>query len=274
MSIVKGDNPPQMVEEALRLIGVKQLAQPKDSVFIKPNYVTAKHPSSGVTTDLRIVEAIIRLTQKSGARDISVGDGGYGNTERAFDVTGIRAAAQNLGVKLVNLNRDTIVQVKVPGASALHEAGIAEAGLECTRIINVPKLKVHSMALVTGCLKNMMGFIRPKNIMHSPINEKIVDLASLFRDKVSLNVVDGIVGCEEDEISGSPVEMNLVIAGADMVAVDAVASAVMGVDPTQVKYLRLAEERGLGTSNLDEIEIRGRSIREVAKRFRLPPFFT
>ena len=80
--------------------------------------------------------------------------------------------------------------------------------------------------------------------MHSNINEKIVDLASLFKTKVKINVVDGIIGAELNETSGNPVEMNLVIAGSDMVAVDTVASAVMGIDPRKVRYLSLAEDRG------------------------------
>lgn len=86
-------------------------------------------------------------------------------------------------------------------------------------------------------MKNLMGLILPKpagQIMHSRINEKLVDLASLFRDKVKINVIDGLVGAEVDEIHGRPVEMNLVIAGRDMVAVDSVATAVMGIDPSKV----------------------------------------
>ena len=62
--------------------------------------------------------------------------------------------------------------------------------------------------------------------------------------------------------------MNLIIAGQDMVAVDAVGTAVMGIDPFTVKYLRIAEEIGLGVSNLEEIKVLGENIEEVKKRFR------
>ena len=122
-------------------------------------------------------------------------------------------------------------------------------------------------------MKNLMGLILPKSIMHDRINEKIVDLASLFKDKVKLNVVDGLVGAEEDEVHGSPVRMDLIIAGEDMVAVDSVATAVMGIDPGKVKYLRLAEERGLGISNLDDIEVVGEDIERVKRKFKLPSTF-
>ena len=105
--------------------------------------------------------------------------------------------------------------------------------------------------------------------MDTPLNEKIVDLASLFKDKVKINVVDGLVGAEVDETGGNPVKMDLVIAGRDMVAVDAVAAAVMGVSPHKVKYLQLAEEKSLGVSNLEEIEVLGEKIEEVTKKFRV-----
>jgi uncharacterized protein (DUF362 family) len=92
--------------------------------------------------------------------------------------------------------------------------------------------------------------------MHGNIDEKIVDLASIFKDKVKLNIVDGLVGAETDEVRGSPVEMNLLIAGLDMVAVDTVSTAIMGIDPRRVKYLQLSAKCGLGVSDLNEIEIR------------------
>jgi len=62
--------------------------------------------------------------------------------------------------------------------------------------------------------------------------------------------------------------MNLVIAGSDPVAVDAVGAAVMGIPPEKVKHLRLAEERGLGTCDLKQIAILGEPIEKVKREFR------
>jgi len=81
-------------------------------------------------------------------------------------------------------------------------------------------------------------------------------------------VIDGIIAGEGHETSGNPVEMNLVIAGTDPVAVDAVGAAVMGIPPESVKHIRLAEERGLGTCNLKEITVIGEPIEKVKKKFR------
>lgn len=269
VAIVRGKQPSRMIEKASELIGAKEIIKPGDNVLIKPNYVVAKHPSTGITTDSRVVESLIEFVKSCGVKDIVVGEGGAGDTERAFNVVGIRDITARQKVRLVNLNQDSRVNVEVPQPLALEEVGIAKTALESTCIISVPKLKVHHIALVTLCMKNLMGLILPKSIMHSQINEKIVDLSSLFRDKVKINVVDGLVGAELDEVYGSPVKMNLIIAGRDMVAVDSVATAVMGIDPRNIKYLRLAEERGLGVSNLKEIEVFGENIEEVKKKFRV-----
>jgi uncharacterized protein (DUF362 family) len=267
VAIVQGTDPSRMVARALQLIDASALVDPADRVLVKPNYVSAKHPSTGITTDARVVESVVAFLQRHGVQDLVVGEGGAGDTDRAFDVVGIREVAARRRVPLVNLNRDTRVTLQVPQPLALREVGVARTALERTSIVNVPKLKVHHMATVTLCMKNLMGVILPKSIMHGRLHEKIVDLASLFVDKVTLNVVDGLVGADRDETSGRPVSMNLVIAGRDMVAVDAVATCVMGLDPGRVRYLALAEARGLGVATLDRIDVLGASIRDVAKRF-------
>jgi len=274
VAIVRGEDPFEMLTKALTLIRAEGIIKRDDVVLIKPNYVVAKHPSSGITTDSKIIESIIEFVKRTGAKEIIVGEGGAGDTERAFDTVGIRDVVKRQAVRLINLNRDNRINVKIPHALALREVGVAETSLRSTCIINVPKLKVHHMALVTLCMKNLMGMILPKSIMHDQINEKIVDLASFFKNRVKLNVVDGLIGAEEDEVHGSPVRMDLIIVGTDMVAVDSVATAVMGINPQKVKYLRLAEEKGLGVSSLNEIEVLGEEIESVKRRFKLPSTFS
>ena len=112
----------------------------------------------------------------------------------------------------------------------------------------------------------MMGAVTPKGSIHNPVDKKIADLASVLTPKLA--VVDGLGGCEGHETSGKSVEMNLIIAGKDPVAVDAVGAAVMGVDPTSIRHLRFAEENGLGTCDLTRIEVLGKSIELVRKKFK------
>lgn len=123
------------------------------------------------------------------------------------------------------------------------------------------------MATVTLGLKNMMGALASKGRMHNGhLSENIADLASVL--KPSLTVIDGIIAGEGHETSGNAVEMNLIMAGTDPVAVDAVGAAAMGVSPLEVKHLLLSEKKGLGTCDLKKIEIVGEPIERVKRKFR------
>jgi len=272
VAIVKGGSPAAMVREALRLINAEEVSSRDDKVLIKPNYVVASHPSTGITTDTGVVEALIKYFKEAGVKEIVVGEGGAGDTEKAFDVVGVRALCARERIRLVNLNRDDAITVRIPNALSLKEVNIAKTVLESTCIVNVPVLKVHHLAFVTLCIKNLMGAIIPKSIMHTNLDEKLVDLASVIKPKI--NLISGIVGAEKDETRGDPVEMGIIIAGRDIVATDAVGAMVMGIDPYKVRYLRLAEERRLGVLDINRIEVVGESIEAVRKEFKLPPGFS
>lgn len=268
VAIVQGTDPKLITRQALDLVEAKKIVRHKECVLVKPNCVFPKDPSTGVTTDPRVVEAIVELLRDNGVQDVVIGDGGDHNTDKIFDMIGMRDVAARYGAKLVNFNHDEGVDVEIPSAMALHKVAIAKTILDSSFIINVPKLKIHHMAQVTLSIKNLMGIIvgDRSSIMHRQIDKKLVDLASYV--KPGLNVIDGIVGCEMDEVKGEPVSMNLVIAGTDIVATDAVGAAVMGLDPKMVRHLQLAEKRGLGTARLDAISIVGESIESVRKDFR------
>lgn len=270
--MVKGTNPKRMVKKALQLIEAGVYITSHDNVLIKPNYVLSLPPHTGVTTDARIVEALIEFSKRCGATSITVGEGGAGDTKRAFDLVGMFDVAEQHGVALVDLNRDDSIEVMIPGSLALNKVRVSKIALNSSCLVNVPKLKVHHLCLASVGMKNLMGTILPKSIMHEHLNEKIVDLTSLLRPK--LTVVDGLIASEGDEVSGRPVRMNLIIAGKDVVAVDTVSVAIMGINPSRVQYIKLAHSRGLGVGDLSKIKILGQPIEEVKKDFELPPSFS
>jgi len=265
VAIVKGMNPQEMTFKALEMTAAQEAIPKEKPVLIKPNYINASHPSTGITTDSRVIEGVVNFLRQHRVKDVMIGEGsGFADTFKAFEIAGVKDLAEKLGVRLVDLNKDEFVEVRPAAPLALEKVKIAKTALEST-IISVPKLKPHRMARVTLSLKNMMGAVNPKGSMHNHLSEKIVDLASIVKPSVA--VIDGIIAGEGHETSGSPVEMNLVIAGTDPVAVDAVGAAVMGIPPESVKHLRLAEERQLGICDLKQIEIMGEPIEKVKKDF-------
>ena len=266
VAILKGDSPVEMVYYALEMIKADEVISIDNHVLVKPNYIEASHPSTGITTDARVVEGVVKFLREQGIKSIVIGEGsGFSDTMHAFKVAGVDEVARRWNVDIVDLNKDELVEVQIPNPFALRKVKIAKTALE-SRIISVPKLKLHRMAGVTLSLKNVMGVVTPKGSIHNPLSEKIADLASIL--KPCMAVVDGIIGGEGHELAGKPVEMNLVIAGTDPVAVDAVSTAVMGFDPKNVKHLRLAEMKGVGTCDLNRIKILGEPIGKVRRKFR------
>ncbi len=268
VAIVKGTSPVETTVKALEMIGsdVDSVLSGKKPILIKPNYINSKHPSTGITTDSRVIEGIVKFLRERKIEEIIIGEGsGFGETFEAFKVAGVDAVAERWGVKLVDLNKDEFVEVSPPDPLSLKKVRVAKTALESI-IISVPKLKPHRIATVTLSLKNMMGALASKGSMHKgKLSHNIADLASILRPSIS--VVDGIIAIEGHETSGNPVEMNLIIAGTDPVAVDAVGAAVMGIPPADVKHLVLAEEKGLGTCNLEEITVLGEPIENVKRKF-------
>ena len=269
VAIVKGTAPVETTVKALNLIAsdIGIVLSEKKPILIKPNYINSKHPSTGITTDSRVIEGIVKFLRERNIREIVIGEGsGFGDTFQAFQVAGVDAVAERWGVKLVDLNKDEFIEVYLRDPLSLKKTRVAKTALESTRI-SVPKLKPHRIATVTLSLKNMMGALASKGSMHKGrLSHKIADLASVLRPSIS--VVDGIIASEGHETSGNSIEMNLVIAGTDPVAVDAVGASVMGISPTDVKHLVLAEKKGLGTCHLEEISVLGEPIEKVKRKFR------
>jgi len=269
VAIIKGTDPVEIVVSALETIeaDVESVLSTKKPILIKPNYINSKHPSTGITTDARVVEGIVKFLRARKIEEVIIGEGsGFADTLQAFKVAGVDVVAERWGLKLIDLNKDEFVEVNPPNPLSLRKVRVAKTALEST-IISVPKLKPHRIATVTLSLKNMMGALASKGSLHmgASLSENIVDLASILKPCVS--VIDGIIAGEGHEASGNPIEMDLVIAGTDPVAVDAVGAAVMGVSPTDVKHIRLAEKKGLGTCNLKEITVLGEPIEKVRREF-------
>lgn len=268
VAIVKGED---AVDATVRALGairseVERVLSGNKPVLIKPNYINSKHPSTGITTDSRIIEGIVKFLKEEKINAIVIGEGsGFADTFQAFKVAGVDKVAERWNVRLVDLNKDEFIEVAPPNPLSLKKLRVAKTALEST-IISVPKLKPHRIAGVTLSLKNMMGALASKGSMHTGnLSKNIVDLASILRPSIS--VVDGIIAGEGHETSGTPVKMNLVIAGTDPVAADAVGAAVMGISPTDVRHLVLAEKQGLGTCNLEKITVLGEPIEKVSRKF-------
>jgi uncharacterized protein (DUF362 family) len=265
----EGEPAQQVVHRALDLLGASSYLAKFSSFLLKPNYIVDKDPAGGLTTRPESLDGIISyLFEKTGKSpdQVIIGEGGYpSSTESAFTTCGARALAKKFGVRLVNLNEDEKDTIKLRDSLALKEVNVAHTARAVECLISVPSLKTHSMAVTTLAMKNCMGTILPKGIMHGSLHKKIADLAGIINPRLS--VIDGIIGGEGSEEYGDPVPMGVIITGIDYVAVDTVGSAVMGFTPDECKYLQYGAQKGLGTCDLKDIEVVGVSIDAVRRKF-------
>ncbi len=250
-------------------------------VVLKPN-IFCPRPAP-TTTDPRVVVALIELALEAGAGEVIVAEGrsistakfrpSHNTTRACAEVIGMTSAVEAAGGRMVYLEEDEFVQVDVPGGQVLKKARVPRTILDADVLINVPVLKIHSLTLVTLGIKNLHGLISDEDKLfahnYRDLPAKLTDFLRIRRP--DLTVIDGIVGQEGDHSDeGSPVEMGLIVAGKDVVAVDAVCSAVIGFDPMEIDTTRLADEYGLGEADLRAIRVLGESIGSVRRPFAPP----
>jgi Pyruvate/2-oxoacid:ferredoxin oxidoreductase delta subunit len=154
---------------------------------------------------------------------------------------------------------------------------VARPVLESDVVINLPKLKTHTLTLLTGAVKNMFGAVPGfrKAEMHKlfprpgEFASMLVDLFGQVRP--ALNIMDAILSMEGNgPSSGSPKETGLIAVSDDAVALDAVISGVIGFPPDRIDTTRLAGQRGLGVSDREKIEVTGDAASVIVGDFDLP----
>jgi hypothetical protein len=141
-------------------------------------------------------------------------------------------------------------------------------------IVHLPTQKTHIYTVTTGAMKNAFGGLlnTRRHYTHSEIHKTLVDLLMIQQEIHSgiFAVMDGTVcGNGPGPRTMLPVMKNYLLASGDCVAIDAVASKMMGFEPMSIEYIRLAHETGLGVGDVKEIEIVGEDVSDVNFGFRV-----
>lgn len=279
---IKGENVVEAVRRAVEMVGgFKDLINEDKSVLIKPNIFRAANSGTGLITDVRVTEAVTKLVLECSPKRVIIGEGcavGYldhvcEDSKEAFRVSGILEIAEKLGVELIDMNRDERVEVELPNALVMKKFAVAKTALKVDFRISVPVLKTHSQAMITCSLKNMKGVLPgfEKRLTHKlGLERALVDLNKVVKPHFAL--VDAIRGMQGMWLyPEDTVEMGLVLAGSDPVAVDSVCARLMGFDSSKIQYLNLAQEACLGISDSSKIKVVGERLEDVARKFR--PFY-
>jgi len=274
----------ERVEDAIRrsinlLGGIEAFVGPGQRIVLKPNLLRPSAPSAATTTHPSVVAAVARLVSEAGAQAIILDSPGGPNSaayvRTVYRSSGMIRAAEQSGAELITNLEPT--QVANPDGIVLRRLDLVRQAVEADAIINLAKLKTHSLVGLTLSVKNLFGLVPGvvKVGYHARFEEPgdfalgLLDIARVA--KPVLHIIDGVVGMEGNGPSaGTPRQVGALIAGADPLNVDIVAASLIGVDPLETLTTRVAVEHGLTMGRLEDVELVGDALDALrVPRFRL-----
>lgn len=277
VSIVKTSPKPDFeairkaINKALDLIGgIEDLIKPGKKVLLNPSWVAPPtEPEKGCITQAEVTRAVADIVRERGARAIIAESSAVGvDSEKVIAGSGYRQLRES-GYEVIDLKKTETTMIAVPAGKVFQEIESYRLVQEADVIVSLPKLKTHDQTEITCSIKKLKGLLsdKYKRMMHQEgLFDGVVDLLAAI--KPQLAIVDGIY-CQEGlgPVFGKPIEMDLILAGRDLVAVDAVCGRVMGFEPEEVLLTQRAAERGLGTLKTAEINFVGEPPGKISRRF-------
>jgi uncharacterized protein (DUF362 family)/ferredoxin len=222
--------------------GMSKFVRPGNVVLIKPNFVA---PFPHATTSLDVLKAVVDAVKRCGGEPVIAESAGYEfDTETTFRVLGAYEFASEINVPLVNLDTAEYVRARL-SRGWVRDVEIPKLVLDADVLINVPKLKRHSLTRVTVGAKNLIGLLhrRSRRRIHSfGLERAILELTKLI--PTHLIIVDGTT-VSERAVFGFQRSLNLLVGSDNVFAADHFCCRFLGVNPWDVRHIRLALQEGL-----------------------------
>jgi uncharacterized protein (DUF362 family) len=245
------------VRDLLERCRWRDLIPTNSSVLIKPNLCTERvEQISTANTSIDVLTAVCEvIRERASTITIVESDGARYPAEAAFENNGVYGLAAKLGLNVLNLSKDELVEMPDPRFKGF---GMSRTWLEADVFVTLPVLKTHATTVFTGSLKNQWGCIPryDRILLHKYLHELIGQVNAMR--PVTLALMDGLVGMQgRGPINGYPINLNVLLASRDPVALDATAMRLIGLQPAISRHIVYAEKIGLGTLAEDEISVIG-----------------
>lgn len=279
VSIIKCQDPGEGAVKAVSLLEAEGVfAPPHGVVFLKPNIVvpTPFNQAPAEITDPSLVASLVRYFYQRGAQKVLVGERpAWGaSCQDAYRASGLAKVVTENGGIICDLDIEPEVWVPIDGC-VYKEMLFPRAMVEADLLVNIPKAKTHFYTGVTIGMKNLFGCIRyeERKKFHRDVDLMYVLADILKALSPGLTVVDAVIAMEGfGPHGGTPVDLGLVIAGTDTVAVDSVGAYLMGIEPKDLGILQVAEKLGLGSIDIANIRVIGEEVDKLRKSILLPVF--
>ena len=265
VAAVKG-SPGQAARRAVELVGgMGKFVKAGQRVVVKPNIGWDRTVEQAANTHPEVVAAVVRMCLEAGAGEVLVFDRTCNDQRLCYRRSGIEAAVEAIDdrrVRIFQPDERRYVSVAIPGGKALSSWEFYEEAVRADVFVNVPIAKHHGLSGLTMGLKNVMGVLGGnRGRIHTDFDEKIVD-TNLGRpshlvvlDATRVLLAHGPQGGRLEDVA----HPGVVVAGSDVVAVDAYATRFFGKAPTDIPHIVRAAERGLGTMDLAKVAVREES---------------
>ena len=235
--------------------GLEAFFAPGESVLLKVNMVVAKGPAGAATTHPILVEAFAKRLIEFGC-SVTIGDSPGGPFTETYlkiyyHATGMAEAAKNSGA---SLSYDTATrEIERPDGIILKNLTLSNMSLSFDKVVSVCKLKTHGWMTYTGAEKNLFGcvpgMIKPEYHVRMPDMEDfaraLVDIYETVHP--CLSIMDAVIGMEGNGPgNGTPRKIGCLLASPSAYDLDRVACTLIGLSPSNIPSLKVADELKLG----------------------------
>ena len=258
---VRNGLPELMFEKAIAAMGgMERYVKKGQTVVVKPNIGWARGPETGANTNPALVKRIVEYCYKAGAEKVYVFDNTCNDWRKCYDLSQIEKYAKEAGATVAPGHDERYYQeVEIEGAKVLKKTKVHELILESDVFINVPILKDHGGAGITVAMKNLMGVVWDRGFYHGRGLQECISDFCLYRQP-DLNIVDAyLVTMDNGPQRARPEDLSLkksLLISEDIVAVDAAAAKIFGVEPEKIDHIKLAYEKKIGNIDLSELNIK------------------
>lgn len=247
------------IKQGLEFIKWKNEVKKDSTVFIKPNF-TYPYYKEGITTSPELIKYLLEIL-KDRADNVILGESNGGNhsftADDSFKGHHMHEICEDTGVELINLSNmpSRFVEEEIGGKKVkVLLPDILLDDVDC--FISVPVLKVHVMTNVTLSMKNLWGCYPDtmRCLHHQNLSEKLTLITKSLNPKIIL--MDGKYALDgHGPMYGEAKKLDLLLTSNNPVSIDALGAAIMGIPIEKAKHILTAEKEGLGTTNLDKVNI-------------------
>lgn len=252
--VARGNDVKETFDSAmLEFGGLQRFIEKGHGIVVKPDISTDALPEEGLTTNPQLVKHISRECYRLGSGALSAFDYCLDDWTKCYKNSGIERVAKNSGVKMVPGNYEMYFsERKIEGASVLKQARIHPCVNQNNMLLDIPVLKMDSETTIYGGVRNLMGCVLDRDYYYENGLDRCL-AEFLFYKKPELTVIDA------GHLLGSAVgktQEHVFIISTDVLAADAIACRLLGIDPQGIDHLRIAAELGFGIITETEMDVK------------------